>query len=36
VLHIEEICAEHFAALVTGKGLKEPKYVESLAEVLKK
>lgn len=32
VLHPEEICAEHFAAIVTGKTVNEPIYLEKMKE----
>ena len=30
VLHPEEVCAEHFSALVTGKEVNEPEYLEKM------
>ncbi len=30
VLHPEEVCAEHFSALVTGKQVNEPEYLEKM------
>ena len=32
VLHPEEICAEHFSALVTGAKVNEPEYLEKMKE----
>ena len=34
VLHPEEVCAENFAALVTEKNVREPKYLELMKKLL--
>ena len=36
LIHIEEIAAEHFSALITGKKLPQMSYVESIKKVLSK
>ncbi len=34
MLHIEELTAEHFAALITGRSMKQPEFVEKLGAAL--
>lgn len=36
ILHPEEVCAEHFAMLVTDKKVPEPKYLEEMKIILQK
>jgi hypothetical protein len=36
ILHIEELCAEHFAALCSGNTLPEPEYLNRMSTVLKR
>ncbi len=35
VLHVEEISAEHFAALITGGKMQQPEYIAAMAAVLR-
>lgn len=35
MLHVEEITAEHFAALITGRKVRQPEYVTALQNALK-
>lgn len=36
ILHIEELCAEHFAALCSGQQLPQPEYLHKMAGLLKR
>lgn len=36
LLHPEEICAEHFAALVSGRKVPQPEYLERMKQVLQR
>ncbi len=36
IIHIEEICAEHFSMLCTGKQVREPEFLNKFTAVLKK
>lgn len=36
ILHIEEVCAEHFAAAISGRLFEQPELVEQMRDVLRK
>lgn len=36
IIHPEEICAEHFAALITGKEVNQPEYLEAMKDDMRK